>query len=117
MLESRLALLVQQMGEVADEKREDQGCCSLKRKTNTLELAGLCRGNGDAKIKITAEKNKYSDGNALENHMEIRQGRRHQGRREVGRKKIWTEIRNLFLGTETKQWKLLYCWKKRKYID
>lgn len=56
MLESRLAVLVQQMGEVADEKREDQGCYSLKRKTNTLELAGLCRGNGDAKIKITGEK-------------------------------------------------------------
>lgn len=37
MLESRLALLVEQMGEVADEKREDQGWL-LQSKARTQHI-------------------------------------------------------------------------------
>lgn len=87
-------------------ERIKAGCYSVKQKPNTFELAVLHRKSGDGKIKIMGEK-KDSDGNALENQMEIRQGRRQQGRREVtGRQeKIRTGLRNAFLGTETKQWK------------
>lgn len=39
-------------------ERIKAGCYSLKRKPNTFELAVLCRGNGDGKIKITGGKRK-----------------------------------------------------------
>lgn len=61
-------------------------------------------------------REKDSDGDALKNQMKIRQRRGQHEKREVtGRQeKIRTGIRNVFLGTETKQWKCFILLEEKR---